>query len=69
LTFAVECEGLTLIADADDIATDNMYNLLFVPETQVEGKCMAWLGCILTDNMCLVLLCANIVALCSGGLQ
>ena len=26
LTFAVEREGLTLIVDADDVATENMYN-------------------------------------------
>lgn len=58
-TFAVECEGLTLIADADHVGTTNMYDALYVPETQVEGECMPWLWCVYTDTMCVVMLCAD----------
>lgn len=43
MTFAVICEGLTLIGDADDIATRNLCDALYVPDTQVGGECMAWL--------------------------
>ena len=37
-TSGVKCEGLTQIADADDIATRNLFDALYVPETQVEGE-------------------------------
>ena len=37
----VRCwDELTSSVVADDVATDNLFDVLHVPDTQMEGKCM-----------------------------
>lgn len=43
-----------MFAAADDVATRNPYDILSVPDTQVEGECSPWLHCICTNTLCLV---------------